>query len=545
MEDRGCMEIKKYKFSKSFKEEFNDETYKNYPVVYILNNTSNVYIGETTSVVSRMNSHLTNPNRKGLKEIQLILSKEFHQSATYNIETNLINYFIAEGKYKLQNISQTKQKVMHDYLNKDYYDQELFGEIWETLIEEDFVTQTVEQLENKDIFKISPYKSLSFEQAETKSEILDYCKENIGTNTKSVFIVQGEAGTGKTVLISSLYNTIQDMSKLQSTKLYNTDNYLLVNHNEMKKTYDNLSKVLPNIKKKNIQKPTSFLNKVDHSNITIVDEAHLLLTSSDVFNGYHGNNHLEDIIEKSDITILIFDPKQYLKICSYWDESQLECILKKFKTNKKIKLVNQLRMNASFQTLKWMDELVEKKISPIPSDNKFELQIFESAKEMHEEIRKKNDTYGLSRVVSTFDFLHKKDGADYFVETSDFKLPWNRSYKSNNWAEVDKTIDEVGSIYTIQGFDLNYVGVILGPSVKYDELADGIKIDITEYKDKKAFSVPSSIDNSVDIIKVKEQIILNSINILLKRGIKGTYIYAYDEALRNRLMLTQNKAYQI
>ena len=57
--------------------------------------------------------------------------------------------------------------------------------------------------------------------------------------------------------------------------------------------------------------------------------------------------------------------------------------------------------------------------------------------------------------------------------------PWNRELESElskkekraikglAWAEQPQTIDEVGSTFTIQGFDLNYAGVILGPSVKY------------------------------------------------------------------------------
>lgn len=48
--------------------------------------------------------------------------------------------------------------------------------------------------------------------------------------------------------------------------------------------------------------------------------------------------------------------------------------------------------------------------------------------------------------------------------------------------------------------------------------------------------MPSTFDKSINVDKVKEQIILNSINILLKRGIKGTYIYAYDEKLREKLL---------
>lgn len=88
----------------------------------------------------------------------------------------------------------------------------------------------------------------------------------------------------------------------------------------MIKTYKNIARVLPNVQANRILKSTPFLNSVEKSNISIVDEAHLLLSSSDRYNKYYGNNQVEDIVEKSDITILIFDPKQYLKVEAYWDE---------------------------------------------------------------------------------------------------------------------------------------------------------------------------------------------------------------------------------
>ena len=63
------------------------------------------------------------------------------------------------------------------------------------------------------------------------------------------------------------------------------------------------------------------------------------------------------------------------------------------------------------------------------------------------------------------------------VAIGGWKMPWNKQIKTDrkaqkrnkklSWAEQEHTIYEVGSTYTIQGFDLNYVGVILGPSVKY------------------------------------------------------------------------------
>ncbi len=47
---------------------------------------------------------------------------------------------------------------------------------------------------------------------------------------------------------------------------------------------------------------------------------------------------------------------------------------------------------------------------------------------------------------------------------------------------------EVGSIYTVQGFDLNNVGVVIGPSIDYDPETDQLVIDIDKYEDKGAFT---------------------------------------------------------
>lgn len=112
-------------------------------------------------------------------------------------------------------------------------------------------------------------------------------------------------------------------------------------------------------------------------------------------------------------------------------------------------------------------------------------------------------------------------------------MPWNTTSTKYTWAEKADTIYEAGSIYTIQGFDLNYVGVVLGPSVQYDAEQDAIVIDTSKYMDKGAYAGTEGIAN---VIEAKEKIVLNSINILMKRGIKGLYIYASDEALRYKLL---------
>ncbi|MED4170919.1 DUF2075 domain-containing protein [Halalkalibacterium halodurans] len=514
----------------------------NYPIVYILYNEKKrptAYIGQTVQPTRRLKNHIEDKRRRSLSRLILIGHEKFNQSATYNIESNLINYFIADNHYQLQNVSQTRSREMHNYYQKPFYNEELFEVIWDRLRDEKIVSDSLENLRNKDIYKLSPYKELSPQQLDIKNEILDFCKEHIQKEGNHVIVIEGDAGTGKSVLLSSLFNTIQDLAKDNSSLLKDTDNYLLVNHSEMLKTYKSIANSLPNLKKRSLMKPTPFINEKTKTgttaDIVLVDEAHLLLTKEDSYNNFRYQNQLDEIIKRSKITIVIFDPKQVLKIKSYWNDRLLEEIIHQYHA-KTVKLTDQMRMNANPDTIQWIDRFVEKKVLPLPSeDSSFELKIFEDATTFKAAIDSKNNQYGLSRIVSTFDYLHKKDNKTYIVDEEGINMPWNSTQNNVTWAESPNSIKEVGSIYTVQGFDLNYVGVVLGPSVSYDEDKDELVIDPSKYKDTGAFISRTDLTPEKNQ-EIKEEIILNSINVLMKRGIHGLYIYATDPKLRKRLV---------
>lgn len=181
--------------------------------------------------------------KKSLDKAVIISHDHFNQSATYNIETKLINYFIADQKYELLNKSQTTSSVTHNYYDKPKYDYDIFNDLWEKLKQDKLVDGTIEYLENKDIFKLSPYKELSESQIELKENILEFCKENIKHDKPAVYFIKGEAGTGKSVVLSSTFNAIQDLSKDEHSKLKDTKNHLLVNHEEMIKTYKTIAEI--------------------------------------------------------------------------------------------------------------------------------------------------------------------------------------------------------------------------------------------------------------------------------------------------------------
>ena len=68
---------------------------------------------------------------------------------------------------------------MHNYYEKQYYNEELFTEIWNELLTRKIVDHSSSTIENKDIFKLSPFKELTIEQLELKNKIIEVCEQHI------------------------------------------------------------------------------------------------------------------------------------------------------------------------------------------------------------------------------------------------------------------------------------------------------------------------------------------------------------------------------
>ena len=93
----------------------------------------------------------------------------------------------------------------------------------------------------------------------------------------------------------------------------------------------------------------------------------------------------------------------------------------------------------------------------------------------------------------------------------------------------------MGSTFTIQGFDLNYAGVIIGPSVKY---RDGkIVFDREASKNKKAVE-KRTLKNGKKVY-LSDNLLKNELNVLLTRGVNGLYLFAVDPALQEKLLEMQ------
>ena len=143
---------------------------------------------------------------------------------------------------------------------------------------------------------------------------------------------------------------------------------------------------------------------------------------------------------------------------------------------------------------------------------------------MKNEIEAREKEVRLSRLVAGYawDWITKdpRNGATHDFEIDGVKLKWNS--ESSDWVNSPNAINEVGCIHTVQGYDLNYVGVIVGPELSVNTETGKLEIIKEHYRDKKG----SAGIESDDVLK---KYIINIYKTLLTRGIKGCYVYFVDK----------------
>ena len=611
------------------------------------------YVGETNNIKNRTSQHLNGDAlaRKDWKEFreradkdpasvqQYVVGHEhFNKSLTLDVENRMMHYLL--GVSSVKSLNNRRTNPQGNYYTHDELDS-IFSRVWNALHKRNpALFPTKENVQNSALFKASPFHRLSEGQLRAERQILNAIAKAseaaddelpLGAYGKLI-VVQGAAGTGKTVVLSHLFNALvsgeDDSDDEQARNSDQLSAFLLISHVEQRNVYNQIAMKLGLQKKPDdvVLNPISFLNKYsntkaskngqntttdfdspsDRVDIALIDEAHLLATQSG--QAYQGKSILLDVARRAKVTIAVFDPEQILESSQRWDERDLEALLddgspadsgKFAKANLGdgetidrmiVKLEEQFRIAANKDVTSWIDDFVNgKRIGPIPQSDEYfldgklvkesyELRVFDSPVELFDAIREKaigsEAARGLSRVLATYDWdysgsnkstndpqglwnveMHRNGNGDwamglaegdsrgYIVGDKDpdrFCHPWNYGLSPRSghgmggdaWAERDATLEEVGSTFTIQGFDLNYAGVIIGPSVK---LRDGKLIfDASASKSKKATNKRGGrIDYSAENLH-------NELNVLLKRGVHGLYLFAVDPELQTALKRASN-----
>jgi DUF2075 family protein/predicted GIY-YIG superfamily endonuclease len=551
---KNAFEIKRYEFNADLLYSINSNHYVNglWPLVYIISNesTKEAYVGETTDAISRMSNHLKNDIKSKLTAIHLITSDKFNKSATLDIESNLIKYLSGDGQYKLLNAN--IGLANHTYYQKSEVYWDIFQTIWSELRPEGIAKKTLDQINNSDLFKYSPYKSLTPEQ---KISIIEIIKSLLDNTTKSI-VVEGGAGTGKTILAIYLFKILSsDITDFNFKEFGKEEAELIELVNKLKTVYPSpkmalvvpmssfrttLQKVFKNIRglsAKMVIGPAEVANS--EYDLLIVDESHRLRKRVNL-GAYFGAfdkaneklgldkmtaNELDWIVLQGKKKIFFYDENQSIKPSDV-DKSAFENL--KFKQETTIKtLKSQFRVKGGNGYVAYVDQLLNcsfKKTDPIFEVKDYEFLIFESLQEMIEKIKSRDAEFGLSRLVAgySWEWVSKnKDEHDILIDG--IKLKWNSV--STDWVNSENSINEVGCIHTTQGYDLNFTGVIFGNEISYDKAQNQIVIKKENYFDTLG---KQSIKNPDEL----KAYIINIYKTIMLRGIRGTYVYVCDEHLR-------------
>jgi DUF2075 family protein/DNA replication protein DnaC len=532
-----------------------------WPLVYFIQNDSKklAYVGESTNALSRIKNHLANPERCKLDKISIIGSDKFNKSATLDIESNLIQYITAEGTYKLQNGNYGL--INHRYYQQDLY-KNLFKEVWNKLIARKIVTKSLSEIENSELFKYSPYKSLNEDQYNSVLEIL----EGLTLKKSNRVFISGSAGTGKTILATYLMKLLTtDVEAIQQDE-FNDDelreiNYikefrnkypnakigLVVAMTSLRESLENVFRKIPGLKASMVINPSDTFS-FEKYDLLIVDEAHRLRQYKNI--GWRGafkkNNqklNLDDtgteldwILANSKNQIFFYDSAQSVKPSDV-DSTKFNTLLNE-KNTLKLELKSQMRVKGGNNYIQFVDDLlnVKRAIQSKYKEESYDLVLFESFKDLYTELSKKEEDCHLCRLVSGYSWEWQSDpkkknpnpdAIDIDIEGLQFQ--WNQTDKDwiNNPKDINNPLHEIGCIHTVQGYDLNYTGVIFGKEINFNPATYKIEIDSSNYFDKYG-----RIGANEQELK---NYIVNIYKTIMYRGIKGTFIYAYNKDLREYL----------
>jgi DUF2075 family protein len=536
----------------------------NWPVVYTLFDDSFIYVGETTNASSRLGQHLKT-EKKELKSARVIINPEFNKSVCLDLESHLIRYFGADPARKLLNGNGGISDA--DYYKREEY-REKFDEIFEELYRQGLLTRSVKEIINSDLFKYSPFKALNLEQATAVNEVLELLDSDLKSNNSETIVIQGDPGTGKTIVAIYLMKLLADIKLGNADDVidgesifsdYFLEGYehlrdleigLVIPQQSLRKTIQKVFSMVPGLDPKNVLGAFDVAKSDRHFDLLIVDEAHRLQQRSNqaaanlntlykelnvkLF-GYDGGEitQLDWIKKQSKHQVLLLDSAQTVKPADLDQAVTRQLVATASQDQRLIRLLSQMRLLGGEDYIEYVAAVFNgDNPSPRHAFGEYDLRFFDDFSEMHALIHKLDKEFTLSRLVAGYGWKWiSKGGKKLFdFEIQGEQLTWNRT--ATDWINSPTSGQEVGSIHTVQGYDLNYAGVIVGPELSFDSQARKITFVRDNYADAKGKqNNPNKQFTDVELL----EFVANVYRVLMTRGIKGTFLYVVDPKLRDYL----------
>ena len=376
---------------------------------------------------------------------------------------------------------------------------------------------------------------------------LEMARKSYRDGNKRVLIVKGGPGTGKSVLAINLLVRLTNENMVCS---YVTKNAAPRNVYATKLSGDFKKTRINNLFKGSGSFVESAQNEFD---VLIVDEAHRLNAKSGMFQNL-GENQIKEIIHASKFSIFFIDESQKVTLKDIGSIEEIQKYIGQEDAESKImELESQFRCNGSDGYIAWLDDVLEIRETANRDgfDLDYDIKICDTPNEVKDIIFEKNKINNKARLLAGYcwewikDGKNKSDVLDITIPEYDFAMSWNLG-NSTTWAIDPESVNEIGCIHTAQGLEFDYVGVIIGKDLRYEN--DKIITDVTERAKtdqsiKGIYKVFQKDFQKAE--KLADEIIKNTYRTLLTRGQKGCYIYCEDKLLSEYLKRRVNRCNEI
>lgn len=366
---------------------------------------------------------------------------------------------------------------------------------------------------------------------------MELARESRSSGKRQVLIVRGGPGTGKSVVAVNLLVELtrddlvtQYVSKNAAPR--NVYSKLLQRGGRSKAYIRNL-----------FRGPGKFHEHTGAAfDAIIVDEAHRLRERSGLY-GNEGENQIKEIIAATRLAVFFIDEEQRVTIDDIGTVSDIRSIAAEAgAVVHEAGLSSQFRCNGSEGYLEWLDDV----LGIAPAEHRvtsldFDFRVFDDPNEVAREIERCNAAANKSRLVAGYCWEWPTAGKanpryhDIRIPEHEFERSWNLS-TTDTWAIDDTSVDQVGCIHTSQGLEFDYVGVIIGPDLRFEN--GGVVTDRT----RRARSDASlkgikrmSIEAPERADRIADEIIRNTYRVLMTRGMRGCYVFCTDPALADYL----------
>ena len=428
-----------------------DEKHGDWPVVYILddgrdvavpsnlNRLRDIYVGESLNAAGRLRQHLETPAKQHLKKIRVIIDERFNKSVCLDLESYLIKMLAGDGANRVLNRN-------NGITESNYYQREVYREKFRSIVErlrgDGIFTRSIPEIETSDLFKLSPFKALTEDQANSVEEIVKGFLIGVERGAESTIVIQGDPGTGKTVVAIYMMKLLVDIKTLASLEDLDSNSRfssfftegnqsllqglrigLVVPQQSLRESIKKVFRKTPGLDRSMVMTPFDVGEADETFDLLLVDETHRLnqraSQPSGVLNAKFAaitrtlfgsddtsKTQLDWIRAKSRHQVFLLDAAQSVRPADLPSELLSNLVADTRASRRYFQLQTQMRVQAGSDFVSYIRWILDPRPLSAPRGRpdfgEYDFRAFNSVAEMRDEIFQRDAEVGLPRMVAGY-----------------------------------------------------------------------------------------------------------------------------------------------